>query len=129
MDGTLKDTLPEDALLSIHYNDRRSNVQTWRIYYTDGRLMIYDGQTWRLETTFEASQMARIRPILAECGLPEAEDLHPGPDTHDTADYVWRWRDVDGKVHQVANHAYPAQEHPAQQCALDRLLDLEGFEE
>lgn len=128
MDSTLKNTLPDDILLSIHYYDHKQDFETWRVYCLDGRLRIFDGHAWRLEKQFDDDDIQKIRQILRDCGLKEGEDLLPQKGTHDTARYRWRWRDDSGHVHEVVNHAYPAEKHPAMECAMDKLLDLEGFE-
>ena len=128
MDSPLTDPLPDDVLLRIHYNDRHRKIETWRIYHLDGRLRIYNGQFWRLETTLSKESLSRIRQIIAECALEQAKDMLPGEDTYDTAAYIWQWRDEQGQVHQLINRAYPAREHRATACAMDKLLDLEDLE-
>lgn len=119
----MTDPLPSGAFLSIQYADRRRNFTTWRVYYEDGRVEVYDGQSWWQPARLTAEQISQIKQKLADCGVFTAPDLS-AEGIHDTAPITWRWR-VDDQQGQLVNAAYPAKSHPAMDCVMDFLLDLE----
>lgn len=44
---------------------------------------------------------------------------------HDATTLIWEWSLADGQVGTLTNRAYPAATHPATDCVMDVLLDLE----
>lgn len=119
----MNDPLPTGAFLSIHYLDRPRDFHTWRVYYEDGRVDIFDGKAWWQPRRLTADQVAQVKQALRDCGLLTASDLS-GEGIHDAAPITWHWR-VEDRRGKLVNAAYPAKTHPAMECAMTLLLDLE----
>lgn len=112
------------AILSVHYHDPQRDLHTWRLLQPDGAVQIFDGSAWRSDYRLSSADLARVTQAVHDCGLPQAGALH-APDVHDAAVYAVAWALPDGSRGEVVNHAYPAVKHPAMECLLDLLLDLE----
>ena len=112
------------AYLSIRYEDRPRAFVTWRVYDDDGRVRVFDGHEWYVPCTFSPDEVARAQRALDDCGVTSAADIEAPPDLHDAARVTWRWR-VGGRSGSLVNDAHPARDHPAMDCAMDVLLELE----
>jgi hypothetical protein len=126
MDNQPMNTLPkiESAFLSIHYVDRHSKLETWRIYGSDGQAHIYDGKDWRADYRLTPSEITQVQAALETCGVLSAKDIS-SEGVHDTATLTWEWTLPDGRTGTLQNRAYPAKTHPAMNCVMDMLLDIE----
>jgi hypothetical protein len=113
------------AWLSIQYEDPPRGFVTWRVYEHDGRVRVFDGSEWYVPCTFTPADLARAQRALDECGVTEAKDVAAPPDLQDAARVTWRW-DLGDRRGTLVNHAHPAEDHPAMDCAMDVLLDLEA---
>jgi hypothetical protein len=112
------------AYLSIQYEDPPRGVVTWRVYERDGRVRVFDGTEWYVPCTFSPAHVARAQQALDDCGVTSAADIETPPDLHDPARVTWRWS-IGGRGGSLVNRAHPAESHPAMDCAMDVLLDLE----
>ena len=112
------------AILSVHYHDPQRDFHTWRLIQPDGAVQIFDGSAWRSAYALTPDDLQRVTQAVHDCGLPQAGPLH-APNVHDAAVYAVAWALPDGSRGEVVNHAYPAVKHPAMECLLDLLLDLE----
>ena len=114
----------KNAFLTIHYKDSRRDLETWRIYDQKGEVQIYDGKTWRSDYSLTAAEIQRVHAALQTCGVLSANDITAG-NVHDAATLIWEWSLPDGKSGTVTNRAYPAVKHPATECVMSMLLDIE----
>lgn len=114
----------ENAFLTIHYKDKRRKLETWRVYANDGQVHIFDGSAWRTDYTLTTDERQQIRTKLESCGVFDADNLS-GAGYYDTALLVWTWDLPDGVSGTLKNFAHPAEKHPAMDCVMDFLLDLE----
>jgi hypothetical protein len=112
------------AYLSIQYEDPPRGFVTWRVYEHDGRVSVFDGQEWYVPCTFSPDEVARAQRALDDCGVTGAADIERPPDLHDPGRVTWRWR-VGDRSGALVNRAHPAQDHPAMDCAMGVLLELE----
>jgi hypothetical protein len=122
-DSRMNNPLPPGAFLSIHYDDRRRNFSTWRVYYEDGHVDIFDGKSWWQPPRLTGDEIAQVKQMLDTCGIFAASNV-TGEGIYDTAPITWRWR-IDGQQGELVNAAYPAQVHPAMDCVMNFLLELE----
>ena len=113
------------AYLSIRYEDPPRGLVTWRVYERDGRVRVFDGQEWYVPCSFSPDDVARAQRALDDCGVTSAADIEAPPDLHDPARVTWRWSMGD-RTGSLVNRAHPAMGHPAMDCAMDVLLDLEA---
>jgi hypothetical protein len=113
------------AYLSIRYEDPPRGVVTWRVYEHDGRVRVFDGKEWYVPCSFTRADVARAQRALDDCGVTSAADIEAPPDLHDPARVTWRWS-MGGRTGSLVNRAHPAEGHPAMDCAMDVLLDLEA---
>jgi hypothetical protein len=112
------------AYLSIRYEDPPRGFETWRVYDDDGRVRVFDGSEWYVPCTFTPDEVARAQRALDDCGVTSAANIDAPPDLHDAARVTWRWRGG-GRSGSLVNNAHPARDHPAMDCAMDVLLELE----
>ncbi|HMN98028.1 MAG TPA: hypothetical protein PKD59_01305 [Miltoncostaeaceae bacterium] len=113
------------AYLSIRYEDPPRRLVTWRVYERDGRVRVFDGEEWYVACTLDPDGMARAQRALDDCGVTSAADLEAPPHLHDPARVTWRWS-IGGRTGSLVNRAHPAVGHPAMDCAMDVLLDIEA---
>lgn len=113
----------ENAFLTIHYHDRRQNLETWRIYDKAGDVHIFDGKTWRTDYQLTPDEIIQVKDALERCGVLTATDIS-AEGVHDTATLEWRWS-LDGNIGTLSNRAYPARKHSATDCVMDMLLDFD----
>jgi hypothetical protein len=116
---------PGEGYLSIQYEDPPRGLVTWRVYERDGRVRVFDGGEWYVPCTFTSDEIERARRALVDCGVTTAADIPAPDDLQDAARVTWRW-DLDGRGGTLVNRAHPAESHPAMDCAMDVLLDLEA---
>lgn len=116
------------AYLSIRYEDPPRGFVTWRVYEDDGRVRVFDGHEWYVPCTFTPDEVARAQRALDDCGVTSAADVGAPPGLHDPARVTWRWR-VGSRSGTLVNAAHPARDHPAMDCAMDVLLDIEAAAE
>lgn len=116
---------PSAGYLSIRYEDPPRRFTTWRVYEHDGRVRVFDGSEWYVPCTFTPADVARAQRALVDCGVTTAADIEAPPDLHDPARVTWRWS-LGGRSGTLVNRAHPARSHPAMDCAMDVLLDLEA---
>jgi hypothetical protein len=114
----------KNAFLTIHYHDKRRDLETWRIYDRNGEVQIFDGENWRTDYNLTADEIQRVQAALQTCGVLTANDISSG-NVHDAATMIWEWSLPDGKTGSVTNRAYPAVKHPATECVMSILLDME----
>ena len=113
------------AYLSIRYEDPPRGLVTWRVYERDGRVRVFDGEEWYVACSFTRADIARAQRALDDCGVTSAADIEAPPDLYDPARVTWRWS-IGGRTGSLVNRAHPAEGHPAMDCAMDVLLDLEA---
>lgn len=113
--------LPEGSYLASHYQDKRRQFETRRVYYEDGRVEAYDGREWWTVCRFSRAQVSRAKEAIRVAGLLTASDLK-AEGIHDTASLTYAWR-LDGQSGSVTNWAYPARTHPVFDL-LEEQLDL-----
>lgn len=113
------------AYLSIRYDDPPRRLVTWRVYERDGRVRVFDGTEWYEPCRFDPDDVAHAQRALEDCGVTTAADIEAPPDLHDPGRVTWRWS-IDGRTGSLVNRAHPAEAHPAMDCAMDVLLDLEA---
>ena len=116
---------PSTGYLSIQYEDPPRGFVTWRVYEHDGRVRVFDGSEWFVPCTFTPADVARAHRALDDCGVTTATDIAPPADLDDAARVTWRWN-LGRRRGTLVNRAHPAQDHPAMDCAMDVLLDLEA---
>jgi hypothetical protein len=116
------------AYLSIQYEDPPRGLITWRVYEHNGQVRIFDGNEWYVPCTFGPDDIARAQRALDDCGVTSAADVEAPPDLHDPARVTWRWS-IGGRSGALVNRAHPAEDHPAMDCAMDVLLELEAAAE
>jgi hypothetical protein len=114
----------KNAFLTIHYKDSRRKLETWRIYDRNGEVHIFDGENWRTDYSLTADEIKRVQAALKDCNVLNAESISAG-NVHDAATLIWEWSLPDGKTGTVTNRAYPAVKHPATECVMSMLLDIE----
>ena len=114
----------KNAFLTIHYEDSRRKLETWRIYDRNGEVQIYDGTNWRSDYRLKADEIAQVQSALKDCGVLSANAIAAG-NVHDAATLIWEWKLPDGKTGRLTNRAYPAVKHPAMECVMTILLDME----
>lgn len=106
------------------YHDRRSQTETRRAYFHDGRVEAFDGQEWWTVCRLSEEQVHRALTAMREGGLTSASDL-TGSHVYDTAALTFQWW-LDGQQGQVTNWLYPAETHPVFERIRQVLDDLES---
>lgn len=120
----MAELLPSGSYLASHYDDRRRQFETRRVYFEDGRVEAYDGQEWWAVCRFSTDQVAQAKAVVRASGLLTATDL-TAAGIHDTAALTYAWN-LDGQQGSVTNWAYPARTHPAFETLEQQLDELEG---
>jgi hypothetical protein len=118
------ETLPAGSYLATHYIDRRNQLETWRVYYEDGRVEAFDGRQWWPVCHFSVDQVRRAKEAIQATGLLAAADL-TAEGIDDTATLTYGWRLAEATGH-VTNWAYPARSHPVFEALNARLDALEA---
>jgi hypothetical protein len=106
------------------YNDWRSQVETRRAYYQDGRVEAFDGQEWWSVCRLTSDQVQQAQAVMRASGLLSATDL-TASDVHDTAALTFLWW-LDDEHGQVTNWVYPAHTHPVFERIREVLDELES---
>jgi hypothetical protein len=117
--------LAANAFLTIHYQDRRRELETWRIYDRAGPVHIFDGTAWRVDYHLTAAEILQVQAALVDCGVLTAVAIS-AKGVHDTATLIWEWSLPDGQTGILSNRAYPARKHPATDCVMALLLEIEA---
>ncbi len=117
--------MPDEPEIYLHtrYHDSFRSLTTERIYYTDGRVRVYDGKNWKLAHCLSSEQIEQLQAAIVSCGITTGADIAKG-DAHDTAVLTWRWN-LNGNSGELVNRAYPAFKHPAMDCAYEILNQIE----
>jgi hypothetical protein len=116
--------ISSDSFFMTEYVDRHRGILLRDVYYKDGRVLAFDGQTWREAFRLSGEQVAHAKAGIQASGLLVMDDL-TADDVADTAAYTYAWR-MDGQAGHVTNWAYPASSHPAFDTVDALLNELEA---
>lgn len=120
----MSDEQTQDVYFSTKYVDSHRKLTTERVYYTDGRVRVYDGKEWKIVHCLSPDQVQQLQFAIESCGVMTGEDIPKG-DAYDTAVLRWRWN-INGNSGELVNYAYPAFKHPAMDCGYEKLREIEA---
>ena len=117
--------LPAESYLASRYHDKHRGLTTRRIYFNDGRVEAYDGETWWLVCTLNAVQIERLKSAILDLDQDGLDDLVVAArKLHDTAELTYAWA-LPGYEHQFTNAYYPAHMHPAMVQLEETIFQVE----
>lgn len=122
----LDDVLLEGSYLAAYYFDKHRGLKTRRVYYRDGRVMAYNGESWWQVCMLSEEQMALLKQTLIDIEPSSLVDLTEADATvYDAAQisYGWTVGDVQGLI---TNYLYPAQFHPVMDHIEEKIDQLEA---